>query len=86
MQKYAGGFDVRGKTDYETVEWIFSKPDSNEHKLLFHAYDANLWPLPDFSKWKDEEWKMKQIRKARDFTQGFTGEVWLDDVQIKTEG
>jgi len=82
VQKYSGGFEVNGKTDWDTVNWILSKTESNESKLLFQAYDANLWPLPDFSAWKDEEWKKKQIVRGLSFADGFLGEVWLDDVML----
>ena len=50
---------------------------------MFMSYDANLYPVPNFSTWKEGKWKQKQIdvalRRARDFK----GEVWLDDVKIR---
>lgn len=83
MKDYSTGFDVNGKYDIETVEWIFDENESNESKLQFLAYDANLWPLPHFSTWRNEDWKRKQMSKAYEFTKDFTGEVWLDDVLVK---
>ena len=85
MADYSLGFDVYGKSDYETVEWLFGKKESSDDKLVFLAYDANLWPLPIFSTWKDEKWKQKQINHALAFTHDFEGEVWLDDVMVKAQ-
>lgn len=83
MHIYDNGFDVYGKSDWADVNWLYNEKASNEKELLFQAYDANLWPLPNFSTWKDKNWKQKQIEKALKFTKDFTGEVWLDDTKIK---
>jgi hypothetical protein len=82
IDKYKGGFSVQGKGQWCEVEWIFSSKHSNENEILFQAYDANLCPLPNFSKWNDESWKQKQIDRALQVTKEFSGDVWLDDVKI----
>lgn len=83
LEKYMSGFEVHGTHDIETVEWLFDIKDSNEKELFFAAHDANLYPMPDFSRWNNGEFKQKQIDAALKRTKGFDGEVWLDDVRIK---
>ena len=81
--KYQGGFTVQGPCDWTEVEWIYSNKHSTDSKLVFQAYDANLWPLPNFSTWLIDDWKQKQINKALLVTKDFAGEVWLDDTKVK---
>lgn len=76
-------FVVKGKHPIETVEWYLDEESSNGDKAVYFAYDANLYPLPYFSTWKDEEYKQKQVKAALDMCKGFKGEVWLDDVKIR---
>lgn len=83
VKYYEGGFSVTGKSYYETEEWLLSKKDSNEKKLVFHGYDANLYAIPNFSSRKMNDWNKKVIAKAMRVTRSFKGEVWLDDCQIK---
>lgn len=82
ISKYKAGFEVYGKHDIETVEWLFGEKESSDTKLVFLAYDANLCPLPEFSKWNETEWKQKQIDTALKVTKDFDGDVWLDDIMI----
>ena len=86
MDKYKSGFTVEvidGECSVWDMEWLFDEENTTENKLVFMGYDANLYPAPNFSTWKEGKWKQKQIdaglRRARDFE----GEVWLDDVRIK---
>lgn len=83
MKDYKAGFTTNGSHPIETVEWLLSEKDSSDIKLLFQAYDANLCPLPDLSKWKDKQYIDKQISKGIEVVQDFNGEVWLDDIKIK---
>lgn len=84
MKKYQAGFSVRHpKESMCDEDWMFSKKDSTNQKLVFLGYDANLFPMTDFSKWPETDWKKKVIRTALNRTKGFTGEVWLDSVKIK---
>ncbi len=89
LDKYKRGFTVTGKHRIETTDfylttfWILSRDSMSDNFLQFFAYDANLYPTPDFSTWKDNKFKQKQIKKALEFTKDFYGEVWLDDVKIK---
>lgn len=87
MEKYTGGFTVRGKHPIETEEWTLSEKYSNEGRLVFLGYDANLYPMPNFSERPNNKisnaWKEKVIERALEYTKDFNGEVWLDDVKVK---
>lgn len=84
LEKYQAGFCVdHPKESMCDEEWLFSKKDSSNDKLVFLGYDANLFPMTDFSKWPETDWKKKVIRIALNRTKGFKGEVWLDSVKIK---
>lgn len=83
MDKYEKGFTVNGSEPFMTEEWLFQKDHSNDTKLVFYGYDANMFPQNHFSKWPETEWKEKVKNIALDFTKDFKGEVWLDDVCIK---
>lgn len=83
LEKYKGGFIVKAKNRINDTEWIFDKENSNENRLIFLAYDANLLTLPPLSTWQNKGFKQKQINKALEVTKDFKGEVWLDDVKIK---
>lgn len=81
-EKYKCGFS--NGLGYETVEFLFDEKESDELKLAFQAYDANLCPLPDAS-----TWNKKWLKKQSDFldsaiSKDFIGEVWLDDVLIRS--
>lgn len=82
-EDFLRNFAVEGKHLIETIYWCVSPAALSKNKLKFLAYDANLYPTPNFSTWGDEEFKQKQIDKALEFTKDFDGEVWLDDVRIK---
>jgi hypothetical protein len=83
MKNYRTGFSTCGEHRISTVEWLYDAIGSNDDRLMFQAYDANLCPLPDLSKWKRKEYIFKQIKKGLEFTSDFNGEVWMDDVKIK---
>ncbi len=58
--------------------------ESNETKLMFKAYDANLWPLSDASTW-NKKWRKKQIKFLdKAVSKDFIGEIWLDDVLVRS--
>lgn len=87
MKAYKAGFTVNGKEPYETEEWIYSEEYSNDNKIVFLGYDANLMAMPNLSERfindYNKKWFEKQKRKALMFTKDFKGEVWLDDIKIK---
>lgn len=76
------GFGTHGKHQIENIEWFFSEVLSTDKKLVFQAYDANLSPTIDFSKWNDAEFRDKQINEALKRYSGRGYDVWLDDVLI----
>lgn len=86
MEKYKSGFTVEvidGECSVWDMEWLFDEENTTENKLVFMGYDANLYPAPNFSTWKEGKWKQKQIDAALRRARDFEGEVWLDDVRIK---
>ena len=86
MEKYKSGFTVEvidGECSVWDMEWLFDEENTTENKLVFMGYDANLYPAPNFSTWKEGKWKQKQIDAALRRARDFEGEVWLDDVKIK---
>ncbi|MEG0349544.1 hypothetical protein [Enterococcus sp.] len=85
MEKYNRGFTVNGNQPFMTEEWLYQKDKSNGDKLVFYGYDANLCAMTSFSSWPRTEWKANVINRALEFTKDFDGEVWLDDVRIKTK-
>ena len=76
-------FAVHDKHSWETVEWLYSKEHSTDSKIQLLAYDANLCGLPQFQDWPETKHKQHQIDTILKYTEGFEGEVWLDDVRIK---
>ena len=86
MEKYKSGFTVEvidGECSVWDMEWLFDEENTTENKLVFMGYDANLCPAPNFSTWKENKWKQKQIDTGLKRARDFEGEVWLDDVRIK---
>ena len=86
MEKYKSGFTVEvidGECSVWDMEWLFDEEKTTENKLVFMGYDANLYPAPNFSTWKEGKWKQKQIDAALRRARDFEGEVWLDDVKIR---
>ena len=86
MEKYKSGFTVEvidGECSVWDMEWLFDEENTTENKLVFMGYDANLYPAPNFSTWKEGKWKQKQIDAALRRARDFEGQVWLDDVRIK---
>lgn len=86
FDKYKAGFDVVLGHRILTEIWCFEEKLSNENKLVFYGYDANLFPLPNLSErtnYGDKMWVEKAKEIALELTKDFNGEVWLDDVKIK---
>ena len=64
MIDYKRGFTVSTKHPIETIEWLYSEENSDENKLVFLSYDANLYPCSNFSTWNNYEgYKDRQIKK-----------------------
>lgn len=86
FDKYKAGFDVEKGHRILTEIWCFEEKQSNDNKLVFYGYDANLFPLPNLSErtnYGDKMWVEKAKEIALELTKDFKGEVWLDDVKIK---
>ncbi|MCI2095904.1 MAG: hypothetical protein LKK07_10215 [Lactococcus lactis] len=81
-EKYKCGFS--NGLNFESVEFLLDVENSNETKLFFKAYDANLYPLPDASTWS-KKWLKKQVKFLNTVvSKDFIGEVWLDDVLVRS--
>ena len=80
---FTRGFTITGPSPFMTEEWLYQEDKSNDSKLVFYGYDANLYPSPNFSNRPETEWNKKVIDRALEVTKYFKGEVWLDDVCIK---
>lgn len=72
--------DTSGKHLIEDVTWILQEEESNGEKLVYYSYDANLFPCPNYSTWKETEFKERQKNVALSLLKGIDKEMWLDDV------
>lgn len=83
LEKYKAGFTIDGKHPIETEEWLLDENRSNEDTLIFLGYDANMWPSPDWKKFDENNpWHIKRIKTCRRVTQGFKGNVYMDDICV----
>ena len=85
IDKYKRGFKVlpSGVNSIFEEEWLFREDLSNENKLQFLGYDANLFPLPEWDTPNlSKMWDRLRIKVAQRFTKDFSGEVWLDNVRV----
>lgn len=88
LEPYRGGFTVEAEHPICDEEWLLDEENSTSDTLIFLGYDANLWPLPDFSKWPrktvyQKKWYQKVVSTALERTKQFQGDVYLDDVLIR---
>ena len=81
-EKYKAGFTKEGEHLIETIDWLYDRDYSTDTSLHFLAYDANLYPCPNFSTWVDK-YKQEHIDFILTRCRGWHGEIWLDDVKIK---
>lgn len=82
LGKYKAGDEIG--EGYETEEWLLDdRPGTTgDNKIVLLAYDANMFPLPNFSTWQ----KKHRQKVTAYFLNKFSSEsfeVWLDDVRIK---
>ena len=80
LEKYKGGFTFG--EDYETIEVIPNDKDTDDNKLCLWAYDANLMPLPDISKWSQSA-RDKLVDKLKKRLSNLNVDIYIDDLQIK---
>ncbi|BAN73813.1 MULTISPECIES: hypothetical protein [Lacticaseibacillus] len=80
-EQFKGGF-TRG-SGINTEEILHDDRVTNEHKLQFLMYDANLYPCPDLSTWKPKA-KQEVIDFVKEQVAKVNADVWVDDVQVKT--
>lgn len=63
-------------------DWLYQADKSNKSKAVFYGYDANLFPMPNFSV-VNKEHREKVTKKALEYFKDYDGEIWFDDVKIK---
>lgn len=81
-EQYKAGFTKFGAHLIETIDWLYDERYSTDTSLRLLAYDANLYPCPNFSTWT-EEYKQEHVDFILDRCKDWHGEIWLDDVKIK---
>ncbi|WP_433322488.1 hypothetical protein ACRHK7_01195 [Weissella tructae] len=82
LERFKGGFVIGD--GMETIELVVNDKVKCDDVLKLWAYDASLYPLPDYSHWmKEAQDKVKAYVLKR--TQGLNIEVWIDDTQIKEQ-
>lgn len=86
IKRFAGGIGVYSdESDYLNVNWLLDKDETSDDVLKLIAYDANMYPLPELSKWRSKEWQRENIYTCLDALKDFDIEVWLDDIKIKVK-
>jgi hypothetical protein len=84
IKRFSGGIGVNSdERDYLNVNWLLDKDETSDDVLKLISYDANMYPLPDLSKWSSKEWRRENIYTCLDALKDFDIEVWLDDIKIK---
>lgn len=74
------GFQIYHKSDKRRMfpdEWLYSKKYSNEKRMVFQAYDANLFPLPDIKTWNPNAIK-ETCEKVAELFKDCDNEIYLD--------
>lgn len=83
IDRIKGGFTINGKHPIETEEWLLDKNNSNEDTLIFLGYDANMWPMRNWKVFNvNNPWHIKRVETCRRVTQGFKGNVYMDDICV----
>lgn len=74
------GFQIYHNSDKQKMfpdEWFYNKEYSNDDRMVFQAYDANLCPLPDIKTWKPHAIKETCEKVAEKF-KDCEKEIYLD--------
>lgn len=79
--QFKGGFSIG--QGFECVEVLLDEERTRGNMLAFVCYDADLFPLPNISDWRDKAYAKKITKVVLDHTATVNAEVWLDDVKIK---
>lgn len=74
------GFQIYYESDKQRMfpaNWLYSEEHSNENKMVFLAYDASLYPLPDIKTWKPHAIK-ETCEKVAELFKNCDKEIYLD--------
>lgn len=77
---FTKGFQIYYDSDKQRIfpdEWLYSKEYSNDERMVFLSYDANLYPLPDIKKWKPHAIRETCEKVAEKF-QNCDKDIYLD--------
>lgn len=77
---FTKGFQIYYDSDKQRIfpdEWLYSKEYSNDERMVFLAYDANLYPLPDIKTWKLHTIK-ETCEKVAEMFKNYDKEIYLD--------
>lgn len=65
-------------------EWLLSERYSTDDFLLFQGYDANMFPMPDWKDFDENNFLHQRRKKAcLQYVKGFKGKVQMDSIVIK---
>ena len=79
LEKYKGGLSLfKG---FKTVELLLDESNTNENELYFLGYDADMYPLPDFSTFPlNYQSVIKLAVKSR--LTDWKGSVYIDGTKV----
>ncbi|WP_215659360.1 hypothetical protein, partial [Secundilactobacillus kimchicus] len=83
LKLYAGGF-VTGNGILED-NLLLDKDKTNGKELYLQAYDANLWPAPDFEVWSPKA-KIQTIKELSEQLGDIDFDVYLDELLVIEKG
>lgn len=80
LEKYKGGFTFG--EGWETDEILINEKETKDNCLCLWAYDANMMPAPNISKWSKQA-REKLVKRLKKCLTNLNADVWIDDLQIK---
>lgn len=80
IENFKGGVTLGKGIDEE--ELLLDKEGSKNNTLSLQAYDANMMPLPEFSKWNPKH-KEKVINTIKEAFKNINLNVLIDGVKVK---
>ena len=84
---YRKPFDTYSRNDKRKIfpdTWILDGNLSDANRLVFQAYDANLWPTPSFNKW-GKEYRQDVCKVVQERFNDCPLEIYLDGFYFDKE-
>lgn len=85
LEKYKKYKDFNVSEDQDSIymdTFCINEKYSNDRFLLYQIYDANMYPNTALSK-TNNEYKLKVLAIAKEFTKNYPISIQIDDIQIK---